>query len=186
MMSEPFGGRRGGLEDAVGRILRRNLVNTRPERAEAADGLETGMSTELTPGPNPARITVRRQVEWVDTDMSGHYHNSAVIRWIEAAEAVLHSRLGIAGLTFGSHPRLELHVRFLTRLYFLDEIDISLAVSHVSRSSVRYSFDICRAETVAVRGELAAAYLPRGAERAEPWPDVVRRALSEGGDRTGS
>jgi acyl-CoA thioester hydrolase len=52
------------------------------------------MSGERTPGPNPARIRLRRLVEFPDLDISGHYHNSAVIQWIEAAEAVLHSRLG--------------------------------------------------------------------------------------------
>jgi acyl-CoA thioester hydrolase len=139
---------------------------------------------ELTPGPNPARITLRRLVEFPDIDISGHYHNSAVIRWIEAAEAVLHSRLGIAGETFGFHPRLQLEIRFLARLYFLDDIDIDLKVIHVGRSSVRYTFAVRRGATVAVSGEFAAAYLPKGAEHAQPWPESVQRALTEGGDQT--
>ena len=141
-------------------------------------------SLALTSGPNPARITLRRLVEFPDIDISGHYHNSAVIRWIEAAEAVLHSRLGIADLTFGFNPRLQLDIQFRARLYFLDDIDIDLAVIHVGRSSVRYSFDIRRADTVAVTGQFAAAYLLKGAEHTRPWPEQVRRALSEGGDRS--
>lgn len=148
-------------------------MSTRPDPAIA-----------LTPGPRPAQITLRRLVEFPDIDISGHYHNSAVIRWIEAAEAVLHSRLGIAQLTFGFHPRLQLDIRFHDRLYFLDEIDIDLTVIHVGRTSVRYAFDVRRGETIAVSGEFAAAYLPEGATHTQPWPEQVRKALTEGGDRT--
>jgi len=139
---------------------------------------------ELTPGLNPARIRLRRLVEFPDLDLSGHYHNSAVIRWVEAAEAVLHARLGIAHLTFGSHPRLELNIRFLARLDFLDDIDIDLEVVHVGRSSVRYTFAVNRGSTVAVTGDLFAAYLPKGADRTQPWPAEVRAALTGGGDRS--
>jgi acyl-CoA thioesterase FadM len=139
---------------------------------------------ELTPGPNPARITLRRLVEYPDTDASGHYHNSAVIRWIEAAEAVLHARLGIADRTFGFTPRLHLEADFGARLYFLDEIDIDLDVIHVSRRSVRYRFVIRRGDTVAANGMFVTGYLPAGAEHTEPWPDDLRRALTEGGDRS--
>ena len=140
--------------------------------------------TALTPGSNPARITIRRLVEYPDTDASGHYHNGAVIRWIEAAEAVLHARLSIAERTFGLTPRLHLEVDFTERLYFLDDIDIDLAVIHVGRSSVRYRFQVRRGETIAVNGELVTAYLPRDAERTVPWPDDIRRSLMEGGDRS--
>lgn len=146
--------------------------------------LQAPGTADLMPGPNPARITIRRLVEYPDTDASGHYHNGAVVRWIEAAEAVLHARLGIAERTFGLTPRMRLEVDFTERLYFLDEIDIDLAVIHVGRSSVRYSFHVRRGETVAVSGQLVTAYLPRSAQKTQPWPDGIRRALTEGGDRT--
>ena len=139
---------------------------------------------DLSPGSNPARITLRRLVEYPDTDASGHYHNSAVIRWIEAAEAVLHARLGVAERTFGFTPRIRLEADFRERLYFLDDIDIDMAVIHVGRTSVRYAFAIRRKATVAVSGLLVTAYLPTGADRTQPWPDDVRQALTEGGDRT--
>ena len=123
-------------------------------------------------------------VEYSDTDASGHYHNGAVVRWIEAAEAVLHARLGIAQRTFGFTPRLHLEVDFTERLYFLDDIDIDLEVIHVGRSSARYRFRVRRGVTTAVTGELVTAYLPRAAERTQPWPCDIRRGLTEGGDRT--
>ena len=81
---------------------------------------------------------------------------------------------------------MHLEVDFTERLYFLDEIEIEQQVIHVGRSSVRYRFQVRRGETVAVSGELVTAYLPRGAEKTEPWPDGIRKALTEGGDRTAS
>ncbi|MDQ6885040.1 MAG: acyl-CoA thioesterase [Candidatus Dormibacteraeota bacterium] len=140
--------------------------------------------TPLTPGHNPARITLRRLVEYSDTDASGHYHNGAVVRWSEAAEAVLHARLGIAKRTFGFTPRVRLEVDFRERLYFLDDIDINLDVVHVGRTSLRYGFEVRRGQTIAVTGQLVCAYLPSDAEHAQPWPDDIRRALTGGGDRT--
>lgn len=137
----------------------------------------------LTPGPDPARITLSRLVEFADIDVSGNHHAGAVFRWIEAAEAVLHERLGIARMTFGGHPRVHLEMSFHERLYFLDRIDVDLRVAHVGRTSVRYAFDVRRGETVAVSGTFASVYLPRDAERAQPWPAEVRRALTEGGEQ---
>jgi acyl-CoA thioester hydrolase len=147
-----------------------------PECGECFEGLkyldEPGPSR-----PEPARITIRRLVEWGDTDASGYYQNVAVIRWIQAAEAELHTRLGIVDLTFGSTPRVRFEVDFTERLWFNDAIDIDLEVRHLGRTSVRYGFTVRRGTVVAARGVLIAAYLPRGEDRPRPWPDVVRRAL---------
>lgn len=56
------------------------------------------MSVQV-PGPAPASVVVRREVEWRDTDAAGHYHHSAVIHWVEAAEAALQQRLGIRSVS---------------------------------------------------------------------------------------
>lgn len=143
------------------------------------------METEATPGPNPARITLERLVEFADIDASGNTHTSATIRWVEAAEAVLHERLGIAGRTFGSHPRVHLELNFRNRLFFLDRIEIDLRAVHVGGRSVRYDFEVRRGETVAADGTFTSVYLPRGSDRAQPWPPEIRSALTEGGDHSG-
>lgn len=136
------------------------------------------------PGPNPARITIRRMVEFGDIDKSGHYHNACVIRWLEAAEAIMHARLGIARDTFGLAPRVSIELEFRSRLSFMDEVDIALSVAHVGRTSVRCSLEVMHDGRVAARGSMVAVYLPEGAEHAQPWPDDLRRALREGGDRS--
>lgn len=144
--------------------------------AEARRPLE-----RLDPGPDPARITILRKVEYPDTDASGHYQNAAVMRWVQAAEADLHERLGIVDRTFGHAPRLHFEVDFLERLWFMDPIQVDLAVSHVGTSSVRYAFVVRRDDVVAARGWYAVAHVPRGKDKAEPWPVDLRTAFREGG-----
>src|ERR687887_445643 len=59
--------------------------------------------TQLT---DPARVVLRRRIEWMDTDAAGIYHWTTVFRLAEAAEAALHTALGIVDLTFGATPRV--------------------------------------------------------------------------------
>lgn len=137
------------------------------------------------PGPNPARITIRRMVEFGDIDKSGYYHNASVIRWLEAAEAIMHARLGIAEDIFGCAPRVSVALQFHSRLSFMDQVEITLAVAHVGRTSVRYDLEVRRGDVVAADGGVVAVYLPAGADHTQPWPDDVRRRLREGGDVDG-
>lgn len=125
-----------------------------------------------------ARITIKRLVEWVDTDASGHYHNQAVIRWMEAAEAELHQHLGIAGRTFGATPRVRVEIDFRQPLWFLDVAEIDLEVAELGRSSCRYETVVRNPRgEVAVEGRSVVVYVPTPREGAVPWPDDLRRAL---------
>ena len=131
--------------------------------------------------PNAARIVIRRRVGWGDTDASGHYQFHTVFRWLLEAEGELHIRLGIAGRTQGSSPRLHVEADYVDRLWFADEIDFELKVERIGRSSLGYAFEVRKAGAVAARGAMTVAYLPRTAERPEPWPEDLRRAFAEGG-----
>ena len=134
--------------------------------------------------PDPARISIRRLVEYPDTDASGHYQHSVVLRWVEAAEAVLHARLGIAKRTFGSSPRLHFEVDYQQPLWFLDEVEVELVAGRVGRTSVRWDFKIRRGATLAASGHFVAAHVPVAGTGAEAWPEDLRRAFTEGGDRS--
>ncbi|HKC19618.1 MAG TPA: thioesterase family protein [Candidatus Dormibacteraeota bacterium] len=130
---------------------------------------------------DPARIVLQRTVGWSDTDASGHYQFQTVFRWLMEAESELHERLGIADETHGSSPRLHVEADYLLRLWFRDRVDFELRVDEVGRSSLRYVFEVRKAKDVAARGVLVVAYMPREAERPQPWPPNLRKALSEGG-----
>lgn len=133
---------------------------------------------------DPASIVIRRLVEFVDTDASGHYQNLAVLRWIEAAEAVMHQRLGIVERTFGRTPRAHLEIDFRRPLWFLDEVDVEFCVGEVGRTSCRYRFAVRRDGNLAAEGALVIVYVPEQRAGPVPWPDDLRAALAEGGDQT--
>jgi acyl-CoA thioester hydrolase len=122
------------------------------------------------------QVTISRYVEWPDTDAAGHYHHSTVIRWMEAAEAELYSRHGLLDL-FGVVPRVHLEVRHRVRLWFRDQVEISLRVERLGRSSITFGFTVHRAEELAVEGSFTAVHIDPAAGRSVPWPEVVRTAL---------
>jgi len=131
---------------------------------------------------NPARIRIHRRIEWIDTDAAGIYHWTTVIRYAEAAEAALHNALGITEQTFGITPRVNAGFDFHRPLYFNDPVVIDFAVQAVGRSSVRYGVALTDAQQRAVaEGTITTCLVDRELSRSVPWPDAVRRALSEGG-----
>jgi acyl-CoA thioesterase FadM len=130
--------------------------------------------------PAPASVSLRRRIEWMDTDAAGIYHWTTAFRLAEAAEAELHTRLGIEGITFGRTPRVAVEARFHRPLRFNDEVDVELAVERVGGASVTYRLVITGPEGVAVEGGLTACFVSAAKDGAEPWPDEVRAALEAG------
>lgn len=132
------------------------------------------------------RASVTRVVDWCDTDAAGHYHHSSVIRWVEAAENELHTRLGLPEL-YGSVPRVRYEVDYLDRLWFRDEVTTSLWVENVGGASLVYGFEVQGPRGPAARGRMVCVNVggrsgqgPADGEGppATPWPDAVRAALS--------
>ena len=137
------------------------------------------MSNE-TP-PNPARIVLRRRIEWIDTDAAGIYHWTTAFRLAEAAEAALHTALGIADRTFGVTPRVSVAAEFQQPLVFNDPVEVELAVEAVGRTSVRYALTITGPGGTAMSGHVTACLIDGESKRAVGWPDDMRAALETGG-----
>jgi acyl-CoA thioester hydrolase len=131
--------------------------------------------------PDPARIVVRRRIEWMDTDAAGIYHWTTVFRLAEAAEAALHTALGIADFTFGATPRVKVEATFARSLRFNDPVEVHLVVAGIGRTSVEYAMTIEAAEGTAAQGSVKTVLIDRATGRAAPWPDDVRAKLSAGG-----
>lgn len=127
-----------------------------------------------------ARIVIQRKVEWPDTDAAGHWHYSAVIRWVESAETALMDRLGLLEL-YGRVPRVRFEVEFHDRLWFADIVDIDFRIAKVGNTSVRYAFDVRRGDDHAVSGSVTAVHIDQASGESRPWPDHVRKAFTEGG-----
>lgn len=58
----------------------------------------------------------RTRIEWIDTDAAGIYHNSTIVRFVEAAEASLMDERGLHGY-FPAAPRVRYEVDFESPLF---------------------------------------------------------------------
>ena len=131
--------------------------------------------------PNPARIVLRRRIEWIDTDAAGIYHWTTAFRLAEAAEAALHTALGIADRTFGVTPRVSVAAEFQRPLRFNDPVEVELAVESIGRSSLSYRLAIDSEGQRAAEGSLTVVFIDRSTGRAAPWPPAIRERLAGGG-----
>jgi acyl-CoA thioester hydrolase len=129
-------------------------------------------------------IVVRRRIEWIDTDAAGIYHWTTALRLVEAAEAAMHTQLGIVDRTFGRTPRVSVDANFRRPLRFNDITETRLAVERVGRTSLDYRFLLTGPAGTAVDGWLTVCYVSPETGRPEPWPDDLRRALETGGELT--
>ena len=132
--------------------------------------------------------SVERAVEWVDTDASGHQHNSAILRWVEAAEGELFRKLQLPGY-FPSAPRVQQVVNYRAKLWFGQHVKATVKINAVGRTALTMGFEV-RGEslgapgdatsdvgTVAAFGTVTTAHVPPGASTAQPWPEHFVRAV---------
>ncbi|WP_327285993.1 acyl-CoA thioesterase [Streptomyces sp. NBC_01205] len=158
------------------------VVPSAPGRSASPDadgGCAAGCPEALV--PHLPGVVIERRVEWPDTDAAGHYHHSTVVRWVEAAEAVLLRRLGLAHL-FGSTPRVHFEADYRARLWFGEAVRIELSVAKVGASSLHYVFAVHGEEGVeAASGRMVIAHSASRATGTTPWPADVREVLTKSG-----
>jgi acyl-CoA thioester hydrolase len=126
--------------------------------------------------------SIDRTVEWVDTDASGHQHNSAVMRWVESAEAELFRILDLPEY-FPSAPRVHQAIHYKSKLWFGQRITASVGIQKLGRTSLTYAFEVHghphreSAGGIAAYGTVTVAHVPSGSPTAQPWPSDIREAV---------
>lgn len=152
------------------------------------DHIETLGSAEFP------EASVERTVQWVDTDASGHQHNSAILRWVEAAEAELFRNLELPEY-FPSAPRVQQVINYKAKLWFGQRVTATVKISALGRTSLTIAFEVRGftsgipysgshdGGTVAATGTVTTAHVPQGAAAAEPWPEHFIRAVRGGSAR---
>src|SRR3954468_24036467 len=131
--------------------------------------------------PDPARVVLRRRIEWMDTDAAGIYHWTTVFRLAESAEAAPHTAPGTAAFPFGAPPRVKGEATFARSLRFNDPVDVELAVTALGRTSVEYRLAVRSDGATAAEGRVKTVLIDRSTGRAVAWPGDVRAKLSAGG-----
>ena len=126
------------------------------------------------------------RVEWMDTDAAGHHHNTAIVRFVEAAEAALMRERGLAGY-FGTAPRVRFEADFESRLWFGQEVAATVALERVGASSMTFSFEVWgeefegRPRARAAVGRFVTVHVPSGSDSSQPWPAAWVSALTSRG-----
>jgi acyl-CoA thioester hydrolase len=147
------------------------------------------MSTRSNPATDgvasgAAGVRIQRRIEWIDTDAAGVSHWSTVCRLADAAEAALHTALGIEDRTFGSMPRVAMRFDFRRPLRFNELADVAISVTSVGSSSVSYSITVTGPNGLAADGEVTAVLIDPASGRPRPWPADLRLSLAEAGAQT--
>jgi len=137
-----------------------------------------------------ASLKTRRRVEFRDTDAAGIVHFSAFFFWMESAE---HELLRSAGLhVFERHPdgseyswpRVSVSCDYRSALRFGEEVDITVYVAELGRSSVTYRFVFEHDGRTAAEGRVVAVRCqvrPGGRLEAVAIPaDIVARLTTAG------
>lgn len=134
--------------------------------------------------PMGGHASITKAVEWVDTDASGHQHNSAVMRWVETAEAELMRSLDLPGY-FPSAPRVHQEISYRSKLWFGQPITAAIEVQKLGRTSLTYAFEV-RGHAhpkstggVAAFGTVTVAHVPQGFEKSQPWPTDLVNAINK-------
>lgn len=122
-------------------------------------------------------VTIRRRVQWIDTDAAGIWHHSVIIRWVEEAEAELHRRLGIIEQTFGATPRVRTEFDFAAALRFDDEVEITLSVDALGETSITYRVEARTNDGPIVNGRMIAVLIDTETGTKMRWPEELRAVL---------
>jgi YbgC/YbaW family acyl-CoA thioester hydrolase len=118
----------------------------------------------------------RLRVAWVDTDAGGRIHFTNAFRWAELAETGLMRGLGMLE-GWADYPRRQAEAEFHKVLRFEDEIEVTIGVERVGRTSITYAWTIAKDGDVHITGRHTAVNVDREG-RPEPLSDRVRAALS--------
>lgn len=124
-----------------------------------------------------ARVTMRRRLAWAETDAAGHNHFSVAVRWLEEAEHLLWRSLGLSAMV--PHvPRVHVEVDYHRRIWFEEEVDVTVGVITVGRSSLELGFEVRAADgALAQSGRHTVVHVPDASGGAQPWPDATRNLL---------
>ncbi|GAA4815836.1 acyl-CoA thioesterase [Tomitella cavernea] len=122
-------------------------------------------------------VAIRRQLQWPDTDASGHQHFSVVRQWAEEAEGEFLESTGRPELL--KHlPRVRYEADFRQRMWLRETLEVRLAVVAVGTSSVTYRFAITGARGTAADGTMIAVHTDGSEGGPVPWPDDLRATFT--------
>ena len=103
-----------------------------------------------------SEYTLRRRVNFYETDRAGIVHYSNYFRYMEEAEYGLWRSAGVSLEPYANYtfPRVAASFDFHAPLRFDDEFEVRLQIAAIGRTSLRYACRITRGETPIATGSL--------------------------------
>jgi acyl-CoA thioester hydrolase len=121
-------------------------------------------------------ISLRRRLDWADTDAAGYWHHSTFWKFAEAGEAELARSIGLSDLMFGYTPRRSVSAEFHRPLFFDDEVTIAFTVESVGNTSAAYHVTVSVDGALAAEGRLVVVLVDDDG-RPRAWPDDAAALL---------
>jgi YbgC/YbaW family acyl-CoA thioester hydrolase len=134
----------------------------------------------------PGAFSLRRRVQFAETDMAGVAHFSNFFRWMEEVEHAYFRSLGLSvvmeheGREIG-WPRVAVSCEYSGPVNFEDEIDLRLRVIKVGEKSFTYEVDFMKGEQEVAQGKVTSvccAADPAGGFKSIAIPEAIRAKLS--------
>ncbi len=126
-------------------------------------------------------ITVHRKVAWNETDAAGHNHFSAAFRWLEEAEHDMLRLIEVESDLIDRIPRVHIEIDYSARLYFGEEIAVTVSVVKVGKTSCTLSMVVTHdGGKDAVKANYVVVNASSATEGSAPWSEKTRELLESG------
>lgn len=140
-----------------------------------------------------SEFSIRRAVEFVETDMAGIMHFSNYFRWMEACETAFYRSLELPMISFFpgevvGWPRVSATCDFRAPLRFNDVVEVKLLVKEIRAKAIVFQFQFRQCDAsgavqpaLVARGELTAVCVDRdekGELRGRPIPAEFRARVA--------
>lgn len=126
-------------------------------------------------------ITVHRRVAWNETDAAGHNHFAAAFRWLEEAEHDMLRMLGVDSDLIDRIPRVHIEIDYSARLYFGEEIAVTVSVLKVGNTSATLTMLVTHdGGKDAVKASYVVVNASGTTEGSAPWTKETREQLESG------
>jgi acyl-CoA thioester hydrolase len=140
--------------------------------------------SETLPIATPQQRHSSVRVPFRDVDMHGHVHNAAFLSYFEAAINEFLRNCNLAchfrpdSATYAYHVK-KAELIFESPAFFEDELQLSVTIARIGRSSLSYTGQIVRGadQTVCARVEIVWVCVVTASRRPCPIPEETRKAL---------
>ena len=136
-----------------------------------------------------ATFSIRRRVQFAETDMAGIAHFSNYFRWMEEAEHAFFRSLGMSVVMHHADagevtwPRVSVACEYSGPVRFEDELELRLRVAKVGRKSLVFEVDVTKDGERVALGKMTSVCCtiePGGKMRSLAIPTDIRAKLETG------